>query len=322
MSAHAEFKPIPIKLGHDPVICAFEPAEDPLFPGLGPKLLTETEHSVIDWKTKLNQGTGKHPVWKIEFVKVPLNLQNSFDNSICTISIYFKNVPDDKNIEYVVAGKTTANENFDGSTIEVYYMGVALHAEQTRWTEGNYIYTKTTWTPYYTGYPASDPQLEITIRHEIGHALGLGHYVIDDNTRQKILTGEMYMPSIMIDTVVVAGVTHYDITPLDIDALKTKYGNGGFNNTEPVVVEKKTPSSFKEAMKSWVNNQRDDADFYSQIHEMSNNGIIAFPDNYKSDSNGHVPKWFKTTVTWWTNNKISDTEFVNFMQFMIDKKIL
>lgn len=46
----------------------------------------------------------------------------------------------------------------------------------------------------------------------------------------NIINGLEDMPSIMIDTVTVLGVKHYDITSLDIAQVKSIYGSGGFDN--------------------------------------------------------------------------------------------
>ena len=35
-----------------------------------------------------------------------------------------------------------------------------------------------------------------------------------------------------------------------------------------------------------------------------------------------VPKWFKTTVSWWTDDKITDRDFIDSIEYLINKKII
>src|SRR6185437_2988304 len=83
------FLQMPIRVQHNPTICAIEPLPNSKFPTIGKQLLDETEYAVIDWKTKLNQGLGKHLVWNINLVKVSISEKNDFDYSKCDITINY-----------------------------------------------------------------------------------------------------------------------------------------------------------------------------------------------------------------------------------------
>ena len=74
---------------------------------------------------------------------------------------------------------------------------------------------------YLDGSIETHAQLEGIIRHEIGHSLGLGHYIVSSGELQNIVHELMDMPSIMIDTTTTFGVTHYDITPFDISEINS-----------------------------------------------------------------------------------------------------
>src|SRR5579872_7103596 len=92
------FLQMPIRVQHGPTICAIEPQTNPKFPTIGKQLLDETEYAVIDWKTKLNQGLGKHLVWNINLVKVLISEKNNFDYTKCDITIdYFPEPQKDPN---------------------------------------------------------------------------------------------------------------------------------------------------------------------------------------------------------------------------------
>ena len=172
------------KLAHSPTICAVEPPPDPNFPSIGTRMLTQTEYAVIDWSTKLNTSIGKtashDSVWKITLVKVFLWQQKTFDYSNCDIIINYKEKPDDSELQTEIGGITQYDRQNHKATIEIYYLQVNINAVQNETRDANYIYTTTNWIPYYTGNAIGDSQLGMVIRHEIGHALGLGHFLSDN----------------------------------------------------------------------------------------------------------------------------------------------
>ena len=50
--------------------------------------------------------------------------------------------------------------------------------------------------------------------------------------------------------------------------------------------------------------------------------IVLSPILFLNASAQTVPYWIKNTANWWANDKISDKEFLNALQWLIDKKIL
>ncbi len=221
---------MPIRLHHSPTICAIEPPKDPNFPKVGQQLLDETGYAVIDWSQKLNAGLGKHPVWNINLIKVYLFQQKGFDYNKCDITIHYLPKPENKDIEFVAAGVTIPNFETNKTNIEIYYYDIQPNWQQIEWTENGQDYYSYVNKPKYTGFVATTTQLDSTIRHEIGHSLGLGHFIMPYQDLQLVIKGIRDMPSIMIDTVTVLGVTHYDITPLDVWEMKSIYGDGGFDS--------------------------------------------------------------------------------------------
>jgi hypothetical protein len=151
-------------------------------------MLTQAQNAVLDWQQKLNQGYGKHPAWNMNFVRVPLSAQKSFDSTVCDITIYFKPEPDNPDAQFLEAGLTTPDIINHRAKIEVYYLGVNLKWDANEYAQGNYIVYVYTPVMYFTGFLAPDPQIANTIRHELGHGFGLGHYtlpndVVQDNSR-------------------------------------------------------------------------------------------------------------------------------------------
>lgn len=225
-----QFLLMPIRVQHGPTICAIEPHADARFPTLGKQLLDETEYAVIDWKTKLNEGLGRHPMWNITLVEVPLGQQNGFDYTQCDITIHYLPQPQDNPNGFIATGVTIPNFETGKTSIEIYYLDIQSNWIKKEWTENGQGYYTYIDKPYYTGLVATSTQLGSTIRHEIGHSFGLGHYIVSYDRLHNIINGLEDMPSIMIDTVTVLGVKHYDITSLDIAQVKSIYGSGGFDN--------------------------------------------------------------------------------------------
>ncbi len=223
------FLKMPIRVQHSPTICALEPQPDSNFPKLGSKLLDMTGYAVLDWQTKLNENAGKKPVWNINLIKIPLGQQNSFDYTKCDITIHFLPKPQTKDEEFVVLGITIPNFETGKTNIEIYYLDFQPNWKMVTWWEGHTEYYTYVDEPYYTGNLATDTQLGITIRHEIGHSFGLGHYMVSHDRQENIVNGMEDMPSIMIPTDTILGVTHYDITTSDTTEIKSIYGQGGFD---------------------------------------------------------------------------------------------
>ena len=325
------------KLAHNPTICAFEPPSNSTFPGLSDKLLSQTQYSVIDWQTKLNTREGKHPHWNMNFIKVPLNQQPSFNISQCDITIHFKSKPDNPNEELLEAGVTKPDYVNHKADIEVYYLGVNLKWQTDTSQQGNCIVTVYTPVLYFTGFLATDPQIANTIRHELGHAFGLPHYILPNDIVYKITSGQLDSPSIMITTVVSYGVTHFDITPNDINEIKAIYGDNGFGeNTQPVINNAVlprlniTPNTEPANIPSWIKNNAkwwsqglvSDDEFVKGIQYLIQQKIMKIPHSNTGSISKSIPTWVKTSAGWWSKGAISDDEFVREIQYLISAGII
>lgn len=316
------FQPPIFKLLHKPTICAFEPQSDPRFPTLAQKMLSETQYAVLDWQTKLNEGEGKHPLWNINLIQIPLSHQNNFDKSGCDILIKYEPMPTNSTLQLTEVGVTFFDYAQSKAYIIIYYLGVNWDIQYKSWNSGNFHYVQYTPVLQFTGYLASDPQLQETIRHEIGHSLGLGHYIVDQKRLHDINLGLFDPPSIMLTNEMGYGINHFDITPVDIAEVKSIYGDQGFNALFDSATINHSDKSLKQKILDDVGTSYLNSD-YKQIFSLLKSENLSYPncDNYQASSNTlvimHIPNWMDRTIKLWANNNISDQELSASMKFSI-----
>ena len=335
------------KWTYQPSICVLEPS-DPHFPGLGQKMFFQTQNAVLDWQTKLNGGNAKNGVWNFKLTDIPFSQVNSYNATNCDITVNFKPSPDNPDEKFNEAG-VTVYKNFPKIYVTIYYLGVDLREQyETFWQNGTHYYTYQP-IPYFTGYLASDPQLEMTIRHELGHSLGLGHYIVSDAALTKIVEGNQDMPSIMVTTIFTYGVTHFDITQLDIKELESIYGTHGLGakpipvqnitqniipNAVPVTppilnqtqsvqnIPSQIPAWIKHIAKWWSLNQVSNGEFTDAMKYLIQQGILKVPSTASSVSSSQIPSWVTTNAGYWADGKLSDYEFIRGIQYLISNGII
>lgn len=289
------------KLPHSPTICAIEPSLDSNFPKLGDKMLYETEYAVLDWKTKLNQGQGRQTAWNMNLIKIPLGQQNGFDYSKCDITINYEPKPKDSALQLREVGVTYPNATIGKAKIIIYYLGVNWDVKYSSWNSGNIHYTQYTPVMQFTGFLASDPQLQETIRHELGHSFGLGHYIVSDEILYDINIGKRDPPSIMLQSEMTYGVNHYDITPADINEIKLIYGSGGFDLSQSQSIQKQNGSNIRSS------------NYDSLITGLKNKNlpIPTCQDNSKLV----LPQWTSKIIKFWSDGTISDQDASNAIKY-------
>jgi len=83
----------------------------------------------------------------------------------------------------------------------------------------------------------------------------------------------------------------------------------------------------------WVHNNAEwwskdligEADFLSGIEYLIVQGVIQIPiipEDYGAESSPFVPLWIKSTAGWWAEGLVSDSEFVNGLQYLISQGII
>ncbi|OLE44919.1 MAG: hypothetical protein AUF73_00710 [Thaumarchaeota archaeon 13_1_20CM_2_39_11] len=319
------------KLTQRPVVCAIEP-NDTRFPNLANTAMDQTSYAITDWQLKLNEGLGKHPVWKIDLVKLPSNIDKLPDT--CNIAMIFLPQPENES-DYGLLGYTVHNKTAGTAGIAIYYMKFELTWQRD--TEGNIVYEQP--IVYYSpNIVAPDSTFGATIRHELGHAFGLGHYTVSEEEVHRYAQGDAVPPSIMVPSEHEYPL-HYQITPLDVREIKEKYGLDGFpvQSAPPQTVRANSnaqgsqaiqssiviPSWIKNNAKWWSQGAVSDDDFIKGIQYLIKNGIMKIPYGQSSASPSHqIPVWVKNNAAWWASDQISDDDFVKGIQYLISNGII
>jgi len=201
------------KLETPPLFCAMEFVDERL-PDAQHQLMEIAKNAVLDWETKLVEATGEQKGWDFKFRQMSLEEQQEifFDN-LCTVNIYFERTPPKE--EWDTLGYSESYLIF--SDITIFYLEP----------------TYNTMEPFeVTGFKnILTFGLHDTIRHEIGHSLGLDHPKFEEKYYVKESSNLYLSPSIMTDDydLELNGDISYKITDYDIRSVINLYGEDGIN---------------------------------------------------------------------------------------------
>ncbi len=201
-----------------PTVCAELPSDFPTSQGQLDLYMQTIQNRVSEWSSRLQEGATNVNEWKIKYIEVDLQKQPSFDFSTCDIIVVLQAVPH---------GYDPSPHNFLGYE---QYIG-----NGQRKVVVNYEYYKNCgYPPTYSGYACPTggfltiPELGNVILHELGHALGLGHYVSDDpNVMNSWDWNPNDAPSIMIPYVTV-NPDYQHIQEIDVQQIHQMYNYEGF----------------------------------------------------------------------------------------------
>jgi hypothetical protein len=202
------------KLETPPIFCAME-FDDQILPSAQAQLMEITKNAVFDWKTKLIDTTGEQMGWNFQFQRMSIEQQQElfFDHE-CTVNIYFERQPPIG--EWDIAGYADSYGTL--ADIQIFYLEPIYNNNE--WSSNKITGFKNTLTF----------DLHDTIRHEIGHALGLDHPNLPSYMFTK-QNNSLQSPSIMIDEwqYDFQSQINYKITDYDVRSVINLYGEDGIN---------------------------------------------------------------------------------------------
>jgi len=212
------------KLETPPVFCAMD-FEDSKLPSANTQLLEITKNAVLDWESKLVEATNNPEGWDFQFRIISLQEQQEmFFDVDCSVNIYFERQPPVGEWEYI----GYAESYLIFSDIRVFYLepiyeftGKYVEINGESWEE-----TEVTGFKNLLTYG-----LHNTIRHEIGHSLGLDHPKLESYQFVKESSSVLLSPSIMIDgwEYEFTEEISYKITDYDVRSVINLYGQDGID---------------------------------------------------------------------------------------------
>ena len=88
---------------------------------------------------------------------------------------------------------------------------------------------------------------------------------------------------------------------------------------------KAVPDWIKSTTKLWTKEHIKNNDFLFVVKFLASEGMIMIPENgeffHKSDKQ-YFPMWIKYNAVWWIQDRISDSEFVNAIQYLVSKRVI
>ena len=210
------------KLVQPPEFCAIE-FNDPQLPQAEKILYEEMEKAVNEWKIKLQDYTKNTKGWDFAFSIISEDEHNNiFSEYECDVAIFFERESPEDYLGY-------ADTFLFFSDITIFYLtpiyGDTIFEEEI---DGEIIKFLD-----IEGFENSvDPFVGETLRHEIGHSLGLDHYPITKQEIDSHLARGEQPPSIMVKTRFYPENVSFDITDYDIRAVANLYGEEGITVPE------------------------------------------------------------------------------------------
>lgn len=268
-----------------PTVCTIPPNDSMIPDVVKTQYMKVTKDGIMEWQYMLQSIAKKPKNWTITY------LEGDYPN--CDITISFKRYMNDTDYAryYDVLGRM-----LDGK-MELYY--------QEFTSCGDHGESRCYWDDV-----APSSEVGTVVKHEFGHALGLGHYISDQEYQ-----GNGQVISIM--NPYSDKMTDVDrIQEIDLRKVIEIYGQDGFNQDSKII-----PSWLKNNALWFSEGQIDESQYVEGLKYLIKNNII-HTDAKSSGSESKVPDWIKNNSEWWANGKITDIDYFKGIEFMINKGII
>lgn len=215
------------QLYQQPTVCVFEPTDINLSDTTWKYWYSESKKGIDEWENRLKSTSSKN--WDVNLVEIPKEKLNFLNPLGCDLSIKFLDS------SYFGPEANSFNGLYNPST-----KSIEIIRNQMTYC-GKYL-----WEPYgifLDRYCRGDDlergkKMAATVKHEFGHAFGLGHFVSDN----RELMQSWYVNPLGAPSIMAAAPSNEDvrqITQLDIERVLEIHGPLGFGkekNSEPVFI--------------------------------------------------------------------------------------
>jgi len=202
---------------HQPTVCVFQPNDPKITEQRWDIWYDDSKKAIESWRAMLQNSGNEN--WKITTVEVPLEKLERLNYSACDVTIDFVDKPYLKDGKYANslgwANAASGTVNIVYSSFE--YCGKVYNSE----------YGINVNSYCFSDDIERSKKMANTLKHELGHIFGLGHYRgYDGSISQKWYDRGTGTPSIM--AFVEPNEEWREITQVDIQRVREIYGSGGF----------------------------------------------------------------------------------------------